>query len=112
MRKLKKVAVGITTAGLVVAGGIATTVAVAGPAAAVGSSACTGDGSGLGTAKTTTGINLRNGPSTSYAILGFLGKGTKIDPECTDGSWLYGKVLTGANAGTWGWVSIPYLDPA
>ncbi|PPS73319.1 hypothetical protein BV882_15595 [Streptomyces sp. 46] len=112
MRRLKKAAVGITTAALVVAGGIATTVAVAGPASAVGSSACTGDGSGLVTAKTTTGINLRNGPSTSYASLGFLGKGTKIDPDCTKDNWLYGKVLTGANAGKWGWVSISYLDPA
>ncbi|MEU1004080.1 SH3 domain-containing protein [Streptomyces tibetensis] len=55
---------------------------------------------------------MRNGPSTSYASLGFLGKGTKIDPDCTKDNWLYGKVLTGANAGKWGWVSISYLDPA
>ncbi|GHE14511.1 SH3 domain-containing protein [Streptomyces alanosinicus] len=62
-------------------------------------------------------INLRskigavNSPS-----LGILYKGTKFSARCRlalDGiSWDYGKVLTGANTGKWGWVPYDYVRNA
>ncbi|MEW2402004.1 SH3 domain-containing protein [Streptomyces sp. NPDC046862] len=61
--------------------------------------------------KATTLVNLRNGPSTSYYSKGLLKKGTRFDPSCSKNNhkWFYGKVLSGAHAGTWGWVYGAYL---
>ncbi|MEV1040546.1 SH3 domain-containing protein [Streptomyces sp. NPDC050204] len=64
-------------------------------------------------AKTTTAVNLRTGPSTSYTALGVLSKGTGFTHYCIGGpngtNWAWGKVTSGANAGKSGWVSYNYL---
>ncbi|MEV3966975.1 SH3 domain-containing protein [Streptomyces sp. NPDC050698] len=64
------------------------------------------------TQKTSTTVNLRSGPGTSYTSKGSLAKGTKFDHYCStykSQSWVYGKVLSGANKGKWGWVAESYL---
>ncbi|CAM5737913.1 hypothetical protein SALBM311S_03746 [Streptomyces alboniger] len=64
------------------------------------------------TEKTTTTVNLRSGPGTSYASKGSLATGTKFDHYCSTYKsrvWVYGKVLSGANKGKWGWVAESYL---
>ncbi|GGY17807.1 hypothetical protein GCM10010358_81420 [Streptomyces minutiscleroticus] len=112
--KLQRAMVGIAATGLVATGALAAGVVTATPASAVGKSACAFNREDVQTLKTTTNVNLRNGPSTSYTSLGLLAKGTKYDPYCADmnTTWYYGKVLSGANAGTWGWVKISYLAKA
>ncbi|MBA2950536.1 SH3 domain-containing protein [Streptomyces himalayensis] len=86
------------------------TVVTASPASAVGSSAC-GYRYYATPLKTTTAVNLRNGPSTSYDSQGVLRRGTGFNLYCVkrDFSWYYGKVVGGANSGTWGWVYWRYL---
>ena len=59
-------------------------------------------------------INLRSKIGTvNSPSLGILYKGTKFSARCRlaqDGiSWDYGKVLTGANKGKWGWVPYDYM---
>ncbi|WP_070018719.1 SH3 domain-containing protein [Streptomyces nanshensis] len=66
---------------------------------------------------TSSGVNLRKGPSTGYASKGQLSKNAKfriygscgsyLDPG-PDKIWYYGKVLTGKNHGLKGWVSYRY----
>ncbi|MET7621304.1 SH3 domain-containing protein [Streptomyces sp. NPDC005408] len=64
-------------------------------------------------AKTTTSVNLRTGPSTSYTSLGILAKGTGFTHYCiaapNGSNWAWGKVTSGANAGKTGWVYYNYL---
>ncbi|MDX3387515.1 SH3 domain-containing protein [Streptomyces niveiscabiei] len=64
------------------------------------------------TSKATTNVNLRSGPKSSSTSKGLLTKGTTFDEYCMSGgstSWSYGKVLSGANKGKWGWVVGTYL---
>ncbi|CAL9676920.1 hypothetical protein SUDANB105_07975 [Streptomyces sp. enrichment culture] len=64
-------------------------------------------------AKTTTGVNLRTGPSISYTSLGLLTKGTGFTHYClaypNGTNWAWGKVTSGANKGKTGWVAYAYL---
>ena len=58
----------------------------------------------------TNSVNLRGGPSTSYASKGLLSKGTKTYLYCykegsaTRNSWDYIKVTSGPHKGVKGWV--------
>ncbi|MGW6907661.1 SH3 domain-containing protein [Streptomyces sp. NPDC054940] len=64
------------------------------------------------TEKTTASVNLRSGPGASHSSKGLLATGTKFDHYCSTyntQSWVYGKVLSGANKGKWGWVAGNYL---
>ncbi|MEU5662148.1 SH3 domain-containing protein [Streptomyces longwoodensis] len=85
--------------------------ALAAPASAVGSSACTKNVADY-TAWTSTTVHLRNGPSTSYTSLGLLGTDTKITVACyaKNGSWAHIKVRSGANSGKTGWISAYYIS--
>ncbi|MFI1533654.1 SH3 domain-containing protein [Streptomyces anandii] len=62
---------------------------------------------------TTTNVNLRRNPGSSSTSLGLLVKGTKFSGRCLHykggTNWTYGKVLSGANSGKWGWVDWDYL---
>ncbi|KUM91909.1 hypothetical protein AQI88_34545 [Streptomyces cellostaticus] len=62
---------------------------------------------------TTASVNLRKNPGTGSASLGLLAKGTKFSGRCLAAkggtNWTYGKVLSGANKGRWGWVMWEYL---
>lgn len=106
--KVTSRAAAVTVSAAVMFGGAVIT---ASPASAVGSSACDYRPaySPVGTATTT--VNLRNGPSTSYYSKGLLVKGNRFDPSCSkyNHTWFYGKVLSGANSGKWGWVYGAYL---
>ncbi len=86
-------------------------VIAASPASAVGSSACDYRPAYSPVSKATTTVNLRNGPGTSHYSKGLLTKGNRFDPLCSAKNhvWFYGKVLSGANAGKWGWVNGHYL---
>ncbi|HEY8982997.1 MAG TPA: SH3 domain-containing protein [Streptomyces sp.] len=61
----------------------------------------------------TENVNLRKSPGTSSASLGILTKGTKFTSHCLANkdhtNWEYGKVTSGANKGTWGWVAWDYV---
>ncbi|MEH0420166.1 SH3 domain-containing protein [Streptomyces sp. B21-083] len=64
------------------------------------------------TLKATTTVNLRSGPGTSYTAKGSLATSTKFEQYCStykSQTWDYGKVLSGANKGKWGWVADSYL---
>ncbi|SCF97326.1 SH3 domain-containing protein [Streptomyces sp. Ncost-T10-10d] len=116
MLKSKKLASAIAgvavTAGLLLASG--GTASAAPSAAAAIPSACTYQWNEPRKAATTTAVNLRSGPSTSYTSLGLLSKGTGFTHYCLKGdvnpSWAWGKVTTGANAGKSGWVRYDYLN--
>ncbi|MDH2390115.1 SH3 domain-containing protein [Streptomyces sp. HNM0663] len=102
--KLTSRAAAVTVAATLILGGA---VMAASPASAVGSSACDYRPVYSPVSKASTNVNLRNGPSTSYYSKGLLTKGTRFDPLCSAKNhvWFYGKVLSGANAGKWGWVN-------
>lgn len=105
---LKTRAAAIAAAVAIAVGGALIT---ATPASAVGSSSCNWTWAYAQDMKTNTAVNLRNGPSTAYYSKGILSKGTRFKEYCNkDFNWSYGKVLTGANAGKWGWVYSSYLD--
>lgn len=56
-------------------------------------------------AYTTTNINVRSGPGTSYSAVDVLAAGTRVEIDRCSGSWclVY-------NRGVEGWVSANYLD--
>ncbi|MHB9860064.1 SH3 domain-containing protein [Streptomyces sp. YIM S03343] len=60
---------------------------------------------------TSTAVNLRTGPGTTYVSKGILSKGTRFSEYCTNGkrNWSYGKVTSGPNKGKTGWVRGIYL---
>ncbi|MGW1615696.1 SH3 domain-containing protein [Streptomyces sp. NPDC002285] len=101
---MKSRAAAVTVSATLIFGGA---VIAASPASAVGSSACDYRPAWNPPVKATTTVNLRNGPSTSYYSKGLLTKGTRFDPLCSAKNhvWQYGKVLSGANKGKWGWVN-------
>lgn len=115
MNVIRSAAAAAVAAGLVASG-----VALATPASAVGSSACTrstvpvegwgryAEADGFTFAK--SGLSLRNGPGTTYKKLGLLKNGTNVHIVCTSkrDRWLYGRVVNGANKGKWGWVAHSY----
>ncbi|MFD6335091.1 SH3 domain-containing protein [Streptomyces niveus] len=63
--------------------------------------------------KATTSVNLRKKSTTSSTSLGLLTRGTKFTEYCVDVKgtywWGWGKVTSGPNAGTYGWVYRQYL---
>jgi len=65
-------------------------------------------------ANTTTNVNLRTGPGTSYTSRGLLTKGTGFTHYCLayphGTNWAWGKVTSGANKGKTGWVAYTYLN--
>ncbi|WP_329143048.1 SH3 domain-containing protein [Streptomyces sp. NBC_01456] len=49
--------------------------------------------------------NFRTGPSTHSTSLGLLHDGDRVQVTCaTTSNWYYGKALSGAHRGQWGWV--------
>ncbi|WP_433855223.1 SH3 domain-containing protein [Streptomyces kronopolitis] len=49
--------------------------------------------------------NFRTGPYTHSTSLGLLHYGDRVQVTCaTDSNWYYGKALSGAHRGQWGWV--------
>ena len=106
--RIRRVTVSAGAALLVALGA---TLASAPTASAVGSSSCSPrymyyfDGH-----INTNSVNLRSGPSTSYASKGLLSKGTKTFLYCykegnaTRYSWDYIKFISGPHKGVKGWV--------
>jgi uncharacterized protein YraI len=104
-------------AGTVALAALGGTVALAGPASAVGSSACTSRYVNAGTPKldsavtvTHANVRLRSGPSTNYRIRATLGSWTAFHAACSAKhyGWVYGKVVGGPYKGHWGWVASRY----
>jgi uncharacterized protein YraI len=99
------------TGALAIAAGALLTAAPS--ASAVGSAGCNSNTISGNWATGFNNVNLRNGPSTSYYSKGQLAKGSVISVSCTWISsnrmdeWMYGKVISGNHAGTWGWVYVP-----
>lgn len=56
----------------------------------------------------TGAVNVRTGPGTGYAKVGTLSAGELVDVKQCQGSWCF----VDRNAGTDGWVSANYLQPA
>jgi uncharacterized protein YraI len=85
--------------------------ALAAPASAVGSSACTKNVTDYN-GWTSATVHLRNGPSTSYTSLGLLRTDTRITVTCyaKSSTWAHIKVRSGANSGKTGWISAYYID--
>ncbi|MFF7415407.1 hypothetical protein [Streptomyces lydicus] len=104
-------------AGTIALAALGGTVALASPASAVGSSACTSryvnnGGTYLDSVATLTqagALNLRTGPGTGYSSRGHLYQdGFWATCSARNFSWVYGKVLSGAHKGQWGWVYRKY----
>ncbi|MFJ9085773.1 hypothetical protein ACIRL3_25460 [Streptomyces sp. NPDC102384] len=115
MRTLHKYAA-LTATALVTVGGLGISATAASAASTVGSSACTVNTKNATYRTTTSGVNLRRGPSTGYASKGQLGKGTTAYVVCfkeanngigvsNKPDWAYSKVTSGANKGTVGWIA-------
>jgi uncharacterized protein YraI len=102
----RRVVTGAATLALLTGGAVA----MAPTASAVGSSACTWTWQWPQKMEATTAVHLRSGPSSGYTSKGILYKGNDFKEYCNKGwTWSYGKVLSGANAGKWGWVYSDYL---
>lgn len=56
----------------------------------------------------TGAVNVRTGPGTGYSKVGTLSAGEHVDVKDCQGSWCF----VDRNAGTDGWVSANYLQPA
>ncbi|MET9669656.1 SH3 domain-containing protein [Streptomyces sp. NPDC006475] len=97
-------ALAVTT--VVVVGG-----ALAGaPSAAAVPAACDWEWAWPQTNNATATVHLRSGPGSGYTSKGLLQKGIKFQETCNKNfAWGYGKVLTGANRGKWGWVAKSYM---
>lgn len=96
---------------------IGTTLAMAPTASAVDSKGCNSAWYYFDGHINTSGVNLRNGPGTSYASKGLLSKGTRTYMYCyhkasgaTMWSWEYIKVTSGPNKNVKGWVRSGYND--
>jgi uncharacterized protein YraI len=108
VRPLIRRAVTATAATALVFGGAA---ALAAPASAVGSSACTKNVADYSGWASDT-VHLRNGPSTGYTSLGLLRADTKITVHCyaKSSNWAHIKVRSGANTGKSGWINAYYIS--
>ncbi|MFJ5724730.1 hypothetical protein [Streptomyces sp. NPDC093149] len=108
MRSAIRNAVMKTTATAVLLGGVA---AVASPASAVGSGACTQDGR----AHSVWGPNfewpgIHDGPGVAYKTKGHLDSAGEFYVECSTinkygNKWYYGEVLSGPTGGMKGWIA-------
>lgn len=106
LTRTKAAVVAAATSLTVVLGGVA----MAPAASAASAPGCDWEWQWPQTQRTTTTINLRSGSGTGYTSKGLLAKGVKFQEHCNKQStWSYGKVLTGANAGKWGWVATRYI---
>ncbi|MFF5019021.1 hypothetical protein [Streptomyces sp. NPDC001165] len=104
-RRIPRITALAATTLALVGGALATAPA----ASAVGSSACNSAWYYFHGHINTNGVNLRNGPSTSYYSKGVLSKGTGTYIYCyrdyaTKMSWDYVKITSGPNKGVKGWV--------
>ncbi|MGW6144413.1 SH3 domain-containing protein [Streptomyces sp. NPDC055140] len=85
------------------------TVSAAPAAQAVGeNSKCTVNWSNFGATVGKNGWNLRTGPATGYASLGYLYRGDKLTVLCSRGNWDYSQLTQRSKSGirkdTRGWV--------
>ncbi|NUQ96236.1 MAG: hypothetical protein HOY79_06605 [Streptomyces sp.] len=112
MRSATRNAVMTTTATAILLGGVA---AVATPASAVGSSACTRNDRD----RTVIGPNLewpniRTGPGVAYKSKGQLDSAGKFDLTCSTvnrhgNRWYYGESLSSSSYGIKGWVAASWF---
>ncbi|WP_019061432.1 hypothetical protein [Streptomyces prunicolor] len=94
---------------------VGTTIATAPTASAVDSKGCNSAWYYFNGHINTNGVNLRNGPGTSYVSKGLLSKGTRTYVYCyreasgaNSRSWDYIKVTSGPNKNVKGWVRSGY----
>ncbi|MFJ5951453.1 SH3 domain-containing protein [Streptomyces noursei] len=110
--KLARRAASVALSAGLLAGG---SIALAAPASAVGSSACTsskvyahGHYANSAPARVANGQSLkfRAGPGKGYTAKGLLTPWTHFYATCSakNYSWSYGKVTSGVHKGEWGWV--------
>lgn len=60
-----------------------------------------------------SGVNLRAGPGTQFAVSALLPKGTRVEPLAADGAWIEVTVLDAAGApDATGWVHGRYVEDA
>ncbi|MFK0179664.1 SH3 domain-containing protein [Streptomyces xanthochromogenes] len=110
---IKSRAMALTSAVLIAAAGATLAAAPAASAVSIPSQ-CQYQWNEPRNARTTTDVNLRTGPSTSYTSIGLLTTGTGFTHYClaypNGNNWAWGKVTSGANAGRAGWVYYNYLN--